>query len=118
MDESKNTEQWEARAHSLENSKETYLLRLYVSGATSRSLQAIQNIKAICGDHLKGRYELEVIDVYQQPELLKNDQIIAVPTLIKQRPQPLRKFIGDMSDQGRILVGLGLVPNKDKVSMP
>ncbi len=87
---------------------ERYLLRLYVSGSTSRSLRAIANIKKICEEHLHGRYDLEVIDIYQQPQLLKGDQIIAAPTLIRKLPLPLRKFIGDMADQERILFGLDL----------
>jgi circadian clock protein KaiB len=85
-----------------------YVLRLYIAGATSRSTQAIVNIKQICEEHLQGRYELEVIDVYQQPVLAPGEQIVAAPTLIKQLPLPLRKFIGDMSDTQRILVGLDL----------
>jgi len=87
-----------------------YLLRLYVAGATPRSTQAIMNIKKICEEHLNGRYELEVIDIYQQPVLAKGEQIIAAPTLIKKLPLPLRRFIGSMADVERILVGLDLKP--------
>lgn len=87
---------------------EQYLLKLYITGMTPRSTQAIVNIKKICEEHLKGRYELEVIDIYQNPVLAKGAQIIAAPTLIKKLPLPLRKFIGDMSDTERILVGLEL----------
>ncbi len=87
-----------------------YLLRLYVAGATPKSTQAIMNIKKICEEHLKGRYDLEVIDIYQQPILAKGEQIIAVPTLVKKLPLPLRKFIGGMADVERILVGLDLKP--------
>jgi len=94
------------------NHEEKYVLRLYVTGATARSARAIQNIKTICEVHLEGRYTLEVIDVYQQPELAKGDQIVASPTLIKQLPQPLRRFIGDMSRTEHILLGLDLRPNK------
>ena len=90
--------------------KEKYLLRLYVAGTTPRSLMAVTNIKKICEEHLQGRYDLEVIDIYQQPTLAKGEQIIAAPTLIKKLPLPLRKFIGDMADQERILVGLDLKP--------
>jgi circadian clock protein KaiB len=90
--------------------KEHYTLRLYVTGATPKSLQAIRNIKDICEQHLKGRYSLEVIDVYQQPVLAKGDQIIAAPTLIKHLPAPLRRFIGDMANADRILLGLDLKP--------
>jgi len=87
---------------------EKYVLRLYVAGTTPRSVQAITNIKKICEEHLKGRYDLEVVDVYQQPTLAMGEQIIAAPTLIKKLPLPLRKFIGDMTNQERILVGLDL----------
>lgn len=89
-----------------------YSLRLYVTGSTPNSTLAITNIKRICEAHLKGRYTLEVIDIYQQPVLAKGEQIIAAPTLIKKLPLPLRKFIGDMTDIDRILVGLDLRPAK------
>lgn len=85
-----------------------YTLRLYVTGTTPQSLRAITNIKRICEEHLKGRYELQVIDLYQQPQLAKGEQIIAAPTLIKKLPLPLRRIIGDMSNEERILVGLDL----------
>ena len=85
-----------------------YVLRLYVTGTTPRSASAIANVKAICEEHLHGRYELEVIDLYQQPNLAKGEQIIAVPTLIKRLPPPLRRIIGDMSETDRVLVGLDL----------
>jgi circadian clock protein KaiB len=87
---------------------EQYCLRLYVTGSTPRSLRAISRIKEICESHLKGRYTLEVVDIYQQPALAKGEQIIAAPTLIKRLPLPLRKFIGDMTDTDRILIGLDL----------
>jgi circadian clock protein KaiB len=89
---------------------EKYELRLFVTGVTPRSTLAIANIKAICEEHLKGRYLLEVVDIYQQPELAKEEQIIAAPTLIKKLPLPLRKFIGDLSNKKRILIGLDLGP--------
>jgi circadian clock protein KaiB len=98
----------------LRTSKEKrYVLRLYVAGATPRSTEAVLNIKNICEKHLKGRYELEVIDIYQQPVLAKGDQIIAAPTLVKKLPPPLRKFIGSMHDADRILVGLDLKPKDE-----
>ena len=87
-----------------------YVLRLYVAGTTSKSIRAVANIKEICENSLKNRYDLEVIDIYQQPVLMKGEQIIAAPTLVKKLPLPLRKFIGDMSDTERILVGLDLRP--------
>ena len=85
-----------------------YVLRLYVAGQTPKSVNAIINIKKICEENLQGHYELEVIDLYQQPQLAQGDQIIAVPTLIKKLPPPLRRIIGDMSDTERVLVGLDL----------
>lgn len=85
-----------------------YVLRLYITGSTPRSSRAILNIREICEQHLKGRYTLEVIDIYQQPTLAEGEQIIAAPTLIKKLPLPLRRFIGDMSNTDRILVGLDL----------
>ena len=85
-----------------------YVLRLYISGITPRSTRAIENIRKICEENLKGRYELEVIDIFQQPQIARSEQIIAAPTLIKKLPLPLRKFIGDLSDTERILVGLEL----------
>ena len=95
--------------------KEKYVLRLYVAGLTPRSQTAIKNIKKICEEHLNGRYDLEVIDVYQQPVLAKGEQIIAAPTLIKKLPLPLRRFIGDLSDSERILLGLDLRPKGQRV---
>jgi circadian clock protein KaiB len=91
-----------------ESKDKKYVLRLYVAGATPKSSRAITNIKQICEEHLRGRYELEVIDIYQQPILAKGDQILAVPTLVKKLPLPLRRFIGTMADEERILVGLDL----------
>ncbi len=85
-----------------------YVLRLYITGMTRRSMQAIENIRKICEEHLQGRYDLEVIDIHQQPTLAEGDQIIAAPTLIKKLPLPLRRFIGDMSNAERILVGMDL----------
>ena len=89
---------------------ERYVLKLYVTGATARSLRAITNIKAICEQYLKGRYDLEVVDIYRRPELLRRDQIVAVPTLIKKLPVPLRLLVGDLSRTEQVLQGLGLVP--------
>ena len=87
-----------------------YVLKLYVAGMTPRSRTAIQSVTAICEEHLKGRYELEVIDIYERPTLAKGEQILAAPTLIKQLPLPLKKLIGDMANQDRVLVGLDLRP--------
>ena len=96
----------------MRSEKDTYVLRLYVSGQTTRSVRAIENLKQLCEEYLKGRYEIEIIDVYQQPERLKEDQIIGVPTLIKELPLPVRKVIGDLSDTERVLVGLALKASK------
>ena len=85
-----------------------YVLRLYVSGTTARSVKAISNLKRICEQHLKNRYELEVIDIYQHPELASSVQLIAAPTLIRQLPRPIRKIVGDLSDSQRVLIGLDL----------
>jgi circadian clock protein KaiB len=87
---------------------EKYSLRLYIAGMTPKSVRAISNIKKICEEYLQGRYNLEVIDLYQTPQLAKGDQIIAAPTLIKKLPLPLRRIIGDMSSTDRVLVGLDL----------
>ncbi len=85
-----------------------YVLRLYVTGATPRSSRAIQNLKKLCAEHLQGRYDLQIIDIYQQPVLAQGEQIAAAPTLVKKLPLPLRKFIGDLSNTERILLGLDL----------
>jgi len=87
-----------------------HLLRLYVTGMTPRSQNAIAHLKTICEEYLHGRYELEVIDIYQQPTLAKGDQIIAAPTLIKRLPLPLRRLVGDLSNVDRVLLGLDLRP--------
>jgi circadian clock protein KaiB len=92
----------------LEETDARYVLRLYVTGMTPRSQKAIESIKEISEEHLAGRYDLEVIDIYQQPERAQEAQVVATPTLIKQLPLPLRKLIGDMSDKDRVLVGLGV----------
>lgn len=86
----------------------TYLLRLFVTGTTPASLRAIANLKALCESELNGRYQLEVIDLYQQPELARGEQIVVTPTLIKQLPLPFRRIIGDLSDTERVLTGLDL----------
>ena len=87
-----------------------YVLRLYVTGTTGRSVHAIQNVKRVCEQYLAGRYELEVIDLYKNLPLARTDDVIAAPTLIKREPPPLRRLIGDMSDEARVLAGLGIRP--------
>jgi circadian clock protein KaiB len=88
--------------------RDRYVLRLYVTGMTARSVQAITSLRAVCEERLPGRYDLEVIDLYQQPERAHSEQIIAAPTLVKQLPLPERRLIGDLSDRRRVLVGLNL----------
>ena len=87
-----------------------YSLRLFVAGSTVRSRQAIENLGRICREHLDGRVDLEVVDIYQQPELAARYQVIAAPTLVKLHPLPVRRIIGDLSETGRVLRGLDLVP--------
>lgn len=86
-----------------------YALRLFITGASPRSVLAVGNIKQICEKHLKGRYELKIIDIYQQPQLAAKEQIIAAPTLVKKFPMPHKKLIGDMSDTKNVLRGLEIV---------
>lgn len=88
----------------------SYVLRLYVSGQTPRSVAAVANVRRFCQEHLPDRYTLEVIDIYKNPEVCQEQQIIAAPTLIKALPLPLRRLIGDLSDQEKVLVGLDLRP--------
>jgi circadian clock protein KaiB len=91
---------------------EKYALRLYVTGLTPRSTRAIESVRAVCEEHLAGRYDLEIIDVYQTPSRIFEDQIVAIPTLVKANPAPVRLMVGDMSNRERLLHGLGL-PNDD-----
>jgi circadian clock protein KaiB len=90
------------------HAKQRYLLKLFVTGQTPRSVKSIDNLKRLCERYLKDRYELEVIDIYQQPELATENQIIAAPTLIKRLPLPLRRLVGDFSDPDRVVLGLDL----------
>jgi circadian clock protein KaiB len=94
---------------------ERYVLRLYVTGMTARSARAVKNLQAICDEYLDGRYDLEVVDIYQQPALVKGEQIIAAPTLIKKLPLPMRRIIGDMSNRQGVLLGLDLVRAPDQI---
>ncbi|MFC5435098.1 circadian clock KaiB family protein [Rhodanobacter umsongensis] len=93
-----------------DTSNAQYKLRLFITGSTARSTQAIDNMRRICAENLAGRYDLEVVDVYQDPEATKELQIIATPTLVKILPEPLRRIIGDLSDRERVLAGLDLAP--------
>jgi circadian clock protein KaiB len=98
---------------------EKYVLRLYIAGNTPASSRSVETLRAICEENLKGRYELSVVDVFQQPALAKDEQIIAVPTLIKRLPAPLRRVVGDLSNEHRVLVGLDLKQKKhDKARTP
>jgi circadian clock protein KaiB len=89
-------------------------LKLYVAGQTAKSLQAFANLKRICEEHLAGEYQIEVIDLLKNPQLAKGDQILAVPTLVRKLPAPVRKIIGDLSNTERVLVGLDLRPRSSK----
>ncbi len=91
-----------------------YVLRLYVAGMTPRSVRAIANLKAICEGSLRGRYDLQVIDLYQHPELAAREQIVALPTLIRKLPTPLRRMVGDLSNHELVLLGLELEPRQSK----
>ena len=93
-----------------ESAEQKYVLRLYVAGATPASTRAIANLKAVCEAHLKDRVQLEIIDIFQRPELAEGEQIIAAPTLVKQLPLPLRKFVGDLSNLEGKLFGLDVRP--------
>lgn len=89
-----------------QKSSERWLLRLYVAGQTPKSIAAFANLKQICETHLKGQYEIEVVDLLVNPKLAKGDQIVAVPTLVRQLPPPVKKIIGDLADEERVLVGI------------
>jgi len=93
-------------------SKKMYRLRLYVTGQTPRSASSLQNLKDVCDEYLSGKFELEVIDIYQQPELASAAQIIAAPTLIKMLPLPLRKLVGDLSNRKQVMIGLDIKDEK------
>jgi circadian clock protein KaiB len=92
-------------------------LRLYVAGQTPKSLQAFGNLKRICDEHLPGKFHIEVVDLLKNPQLAKGDQILAIPTLVRKLPEPVRKIIGDLSDTERVLVGLDLRPRKVKEAL-
>jgi circadian clock protein KaiB len=92
--------------------QQRYALHLYVAGMTSRSASAVANIKEICEEHLDGLYDLRVIDLYQHPALAEGEQIVALPTLIRKLPPPLRRMIGDLSNREQVLIGLDLLPKR------
>ncbi len=105
-----------AGAPSTDPSAPRYVLRLYVTGSTPRSARAIENMRRICEEHLAGRYDLEVIDIYQRPEAAREAQLIAAPTLVRLLPEPLRRVIGDLSDLDKVLHGLDLLSPGDSAS--
>jgi circadian clock protein KaiB len=94
------------------SSSETFLLRLYVAGQTSKCVRAFENLKRICDEYLAGRYHIEMVDLLQNPQLARGDQILAVPTLVRRLPEPIKKIIGDLSNTERVLVGLDLRPGR------
>ncbi|MDB5010679.1 MAG: circadian clock protein KaiB [Mucilaginibacter sp.] len=93
-----------------ENELKAYELRLYIAGKTARSVTALANLKKYCEEHLKGQYRIEVIDLLVQPQLAEGDQIFAIPTLVRKFPEPIRKIIGDLSNEEKVLVGLNIIP--------
>lgn len=95
-----------------EDTADTWTLRLYVAGQTPKSLTAFANLKQICEEHLAGCYQIEVIDLIEHPQLARGDQILAIPTLVRKLPVPVRKIIGDLSNTERVLIGLDLVPRR------
>lgn len=97
-----------ARAKKPRNRQQRYALRLFITGLTPRSVRAVANIKAVCEKHFDGQYRLDIVDLYQQPALSKIEQIVAAPTLIKTKPLPVRRFVGDLSDTKRLLAALNV----------
>ena len=95
-------------ARKVSSERKMYSLRLYITGQTPRSAASIRNLREVCGEFLKGRFELQVIDLYQQPELAKEAQVVAAPTLIKKLPLPLRRLVGDLSNRNEVLLGLDI----------
>jgi circadian clock protein KaiB len=92
---------------------DVWMLRLYVAGQTPKSVTAFANLKTICEEHLKGKYKIEVVDLLQNPQLARGDQILAIPTLVRKLPVPMRKIIGDLSNTERVLIGLDMIPRKE-----
>ena len=111
MDERSATERFEAALAAV--GEQPFVLRLYVAGATPGSQRAIANLREICETQLAGRYQLEVIDVYQRPQLAVQEQIVATPTLVRLLPQPVARIVGDLSDGDKVLIGLDLVPRPE-----
>ena len=93
------------------SSTATFLLRLYVAGQTPKCIRAFENLKRLCEEHLANRYEIEIVDLLERPQLGRGDQILAIPTLVRRLPEPIKKIIGDLSNTERVLVGLDLRPS-------
>ncbi len=100
------------KAGAIKAKSDTFVLRLYVAGQTPKSLTAFANLKKICEEHLAGRYKIEVMDLLENPKLARGDQILAIPTLVRKLPEPVRKIIGDLSNTERVLIGLDLLPRE------
>jgi circadian clock protein KaiB len=96
-----------------EDKEETWELRLYVAGKTVKSVMALKNLRKYCEEHLQGKYQIEIIDLFEQPQLAEGDQIFAIPTLVRKFPEPIRKIIGDLSNEEKVLVGLNIRPVKE-----
>jgi circadian clock protein KaiB len=94
----------------IEEDNQSWELRLYIAGKTAKSVTALQNLKKYCEEHLQGKYSIEVIDLLLQPQLAEGDQIFAIPTLVRKVPEPIRKIIGDLSNEEKVLVGLNIIP--------
>jgi circadian clock protein KaiB len=103
-----------ARRTARRNPSDEWILRLYVAGQSARSAAALRNLEAICEEHLAGRYRIEVIDLLKHPQLARGDQIVAVPTLVRHLPPPVKKIIGDLSNADQVLVGLDLRPRRGR----
>ena len=101
------------RASAPSGDSEYWELRLYVAGQTDKSIRAVNNLTRLCKEHLEGRYSIEVIDLLQRPQLAAGDQILAVPTLVRRLPEPIKKIIGDLSSEERMLVGLDIRPQRE-----
>ncbi len=110
----KDTQAKKKKAAKQESAEDIWILKLYVAGQTSKSLAAFANLKKICEEHLAGKYRIEIVDLLKNPQLAKGDQIIAVPTLVRQLPPPVKKIIGDLANKERVLIGLDVVPAAKK----
>lgn len=111
----KDTQVKKNKAAKASPNEEIWILKLYVAGQTSKSIAAFANLKKICEEHLAGRYRIEIVDLLKNPQLAKGDQIIAVPTLVRQLPPPVKKIIGDLANTERVLVGLDVIPAAKKI---